>query len=56
MVIINMSTKKELLETIETRSKELIGTRFRYNLLMGFTGYKNWSKPQMEEFIKLFLS
>lgn len=51
-----MTTKKELLETIETKSKELAGTRFKYNPLNGFVGYKQWTKPMMEEYIKLYLS
>jgi hypothetical protein len=51
-----MATRKELLETIETRSKALIGTRFRYNILNVFIGYRQWNKAQMEEFITLYLS
>ncbi len=50
-----MSTRKELLEIIERRSKELIGTRFKYNLLNAFVGYKQWNKAQMEEYIRLYL-
>jgi len=50
-----MTTRKELLETIEKRSKELIGTRFKYNMLNGFCGYRQWNKAQMEEYIKLYL-
>ena len=51
-----MTTRKELLKTIETRSKELVGTRFKYNPLNGFRHYKKWTKPMIEEYIKLYLS
>ena len=51
-----MSIKKELLEIIETKSKALVGTRFKYNPLIGLTGYKNWTKQMMEDYIRLFLS
>ena len=51
-----MTTRKELLEIMERRSKELVGTRFKYNPLNAFRGYKYWNKVQMEEYIRLYLS
>lgn len=56
IIVINMTTRKKLLEEIETKAKDLVGIRYKYNVLNGFKGYKSWKKPQMEEFIKIFLS
>lgn len=51
-----MSTRKEIIQDIEKRCNELIGTRFKYTPLMGFPGYKSWKKEQLIEFKTRFLS
>jgi len=49
-------TKAELIKEIEDTCIKLIGTRFKYNLLNGFRGYKHWNIKQLIEFKTLYLS
>lgn len=53
---IDNMNKPELLEYMRLKAKNLIGTKYKYNVLNGFRGYSNWSKAHMKEFIKTFLT
>jgi len=51
-----MTTKKQLINEIETTAKNLVGTKFKYNPLAGCINYKLWDKQTLQEFKDKFLS
>ncbi|MDO8885737.1 hypothetical protein [Candidatus Oleimmundimicrobium sp.] len=45
-------TRKEVVERLEKRAKELIGVKYHVNPLNSFPGYKNRSKKNLMELLK----
>jgi hypothetical protein len=50
-----MVTRTELITEIENRAKELVGIRFKHNILNAFPRYKSMKKADLEALKQMWL-